>query len=81
MPEFMASLSIPGLDGTLFKRFKKGDMKGRAHLKTGTINGVSTISGYMLNRQGKRLIIVVQQNGGGSKVALQNDILRWAFEQ
>ncbi len=81
MPEFMASLSIPGLDGTLFKRFKKGDIKGRAHLKTGTINGVSTISGYMLNRQGKRLIIVVQQNGGGSKVALQNDILRWVFEQ
>ena len=81
MPEFLASLSLAGMDGTLYKRFKKGDLKGRAHLKTGTINGVSTISGYLLSRQGKRFIIVIQQNGGRGAVALQNDILRWTFEQ
>jgi len=81
MPEFLASLSLIGMDGTLYKRFKKDDLKGRGHLKTGTINGVSTISGYMLNRRGKRFLIVIQQNGGRAAVALQNDILRWTFEQ
>jgi D-alanyl-D-alanine carboxypeptidase/D-alanyl-D-alanine-endopeptidase (penicillin-binding protein 4) len=81
MPEFLASLSLTGMDGTLYKRFRKDDLKGRGHLKTGTINGVSTISGYMLNRRGKRFLIVIQQNGGRAAVALQNDILRWTFEQ
>lgn len=85
MPEFLASLSLSGRDGTLYKRFKNEDLAGRAHLKTGTIKNVTAISGYMLNRQGKRLIVVIQQNGKdvrqGKGVALQNSILRWAFEQ
>ena len=85
MPEFLASLSLSGRDGTLYKRFSNEDMEGRAHLKTGTINNVTAIAGYMLNRQGKRLIVVMQHNGKdvrrGKGVALQNAVLRWAFEQ
>jgi D-alanyl-D-alanine carboxypeptidase/D-alanyl-D-alanine-endopeptidase (penicillin-binding protein 4) len=85
MPEFLSSLSVPGLDGTLASRFKNEDLKGRSHLKTGTLNNVTAISGYMLNRQGRRLVVVIQHNGkkasssAGAKV--QNEILRWAFEQ
>lgn len=85
MPEFLSSLSLPGLDGTLASRFKNEDLKGRSHLKTGTLNNVTAISGYMLNRQGRRLVVVIQHNGkkasssAGAKV--QNEILRWAFEQ
>jgi len=44
---------------------------------------VTAIAGYMLNRKGRRLIVVIQQNG--QRVAkgadIQNEILRWAFEQ
>lgn len=85
MPEFMSSMSLPGLDGTLASRFKNEDLKGRSHLKTGTLNNVTAISGYMLNRKGRRLVVVIQHNGrkasssAGAKV--QNEILRWAFEQ
>ncbi len=83
MPEFMSSLSLPGLDGTLATRFKGEDLAGRSHLKTGTLNRVTAIAGYMLNRKGRRLIVVIQQNGArtskGSEI--QNEILRWAFEQ
>lgn len=85
MPEFMSSLSLPGLDGTLASRFRSGDMKGRSHLKTGTLNSVTAISGYMLNRKGKRLVIVIQHNGARASAArgakIQDEILRWAFEQ
>ncbi|RTZ64984.1 MAG: D-alanyl-D-alanine carboxypeptidase/D-alanyl-D-alanine-endopeptidase [Aquificaceae bacterium] len=85
MPEFMASLSLPGLDGTLVNRFRKGDLRGRSHLKTGTLNNVTAIAGYMLNRKGKRLVIVIQHNGkrsgGGRGVKIQNALLRWSFEQ
>jgi len=85
MPEFMSSLSLPGLDGTLASRFKHEDLKGRSHLKTGTLNRVTAIAGYMLNRHGRRLVIIIQHNGPRATAArgatIQDEILRWAFEQ
>jgi D-alanyl-D-alanine carboxypeptidase/D-alanyl-D-alanine-endopeptidase (penicillin-binding protein 4) len=85
MPEFMSSLALPGIDGTLVNRFRKGDLRGRSHFKTGTLNFVSSIAGYMLNRKGKRLVIVIQHNGkrtgGGRAKKIQNALLRWGFEQ
>ena len=83
MPEFMSSLSLTGLDGTLATRFRNEDMAGRSHLKTGTLNRVTALAGYMLNRKGRRLMVVIQQNG--AKIAkgadIQDELLRWAFEQ
>ena len=83
MPEFMSSLALPGVDGTLATRFRDEDLSGRSHLKTGTLNRVTALAGYMLNRKGRRLIIVIQQNGPrvSKGAAIQNEILRWAFEQ
>ena len=85
MPEFMASLSLPGVDGTLVNRFQKEDLRGRSHFKTGTLDFVTAISGYMLNRKGKRLVIVIQHNGkragAGRGKKIQDALLRWSFEQ
>jgi len=85
MPEFLASLSLPGIDGTLVNRFRKDDIRGRSHLKTGTLDFVTAIAGYMLNRNGKRLVIVVQHNGkktgAGRGAKIQDALLRWSFEQ
>jgi D-alanyl-D-alanine carboxypeptidase/D-alanyl-D-alanine-endopeptidase (penicillin-binding protein 4) len=46
---FMASLSISGTDGTLEKRFPGAfaDLRGRVIGKSGFIEGVSAISGYL----------------------------------
>lgn len=85
MPEFLASMSLTGVDGTLLNRFRKEDLRGRSHLKTGTLTGVSAIAGYMLNRKGKRLVIVVLHNGkkvgAGRSRKIQDALLRWSFEQ
>ena len=85
MPEFMASLAISGRDGTMISRFRKGDLAGRTHMKTGTLNNVTAIAGYMLNRHGKRLVIVILHNGKktnkGRGKKIQNALLRWSFEQ
>ena len=85
MPEFMASLALPGVDGTLVNRFRKSDLRGRSHFKTGTLTGVSAIAGYMLNRKGKRLVIVIQHNGkktgAGRSKKIQDALIRWSFEQ
>lgn len=84
MPEFMASLPLLGEDGTLASRFKEDDLRGRSHMKTGTLSDATAIAGYMLTRSGKRLVIVLQHNGReaqGSGRRLQDAILKWAFEQ
>lgn len=62
MPELMASLPILGVDGTTQKRSKDSAVVGRAHLKTGSLDGVSAIAGYVLSRQNKRYVVVMITN-------------------
>lgn len=85
MPEFISSLAISGVDGTLVKRFKKDDLRSRGHFKTGTLDYVKAMAGYMLSRNGKRLAIVILHNGkragAGRGRQLQDALLRWSFEQ
>lgn len=62
MPELMSSLPILGLDGTVQTRLKNSPAQGRAHLKTGSIDGVSAIAGYILGAHGKRYALVMMVN-------------------
>ncbi len=45
-PEFLSSLAVGGIDGTIRSRFY-GDAVGLVRAKTGTLNGVSALSGYV----------------------------------
>jgi serine-type D-Ala-D-Ala carboxypeptidase/endopeptidase (penicillin-binding protein 4) len=56
--ELQASLPILGIDGTVKKRFKDSELTGHAHLKTGTLDGVKSIAGYVDASSGKELIMV-----------------------
>jgi len=62
MPELIASLPVAGIDGTTRKRFNGNGVAGRAHLKTGSLEGVRGIAGYLLDRQGRRHIVVFMVN-------------------
>ncbi len=85
MPEFLASMSISGLDGTLRRRFRGSPLIGKAHLKTGSMDHVTAIAGYLQTRSGRRLAVVAMQNhtdvhrGPGEEV--QEALLRWLYEQ
>ncbi len=46
-PEFLTSLSLGGLDGTLQKRFENVDDPSRIRMKTGTLRDASCIAGYV----------------------------------
>jgi serine-type D-Ala-D-Ala carboxypeptidase/endopeptidase (penicillin-binding protein 4) len=46
-PEFLSSLAIAGIDGTIRNRFMGTDAVGLVRAKTGTLNGVSALSGYV----------------------------------
>ncbi len=62
MPVLMASLPILGLDGTLKKRLSEPVSQGMAYLKTGSLDGVSSIAGYVQDTQGKRYVLVMMVN-------------------
>jgi len=51
-PLFYNSLSIAGVDGTLMTRMKNTLAQNNVHAKTGTLNGVSTLSGYVTANNG-----------------------------
>lgn len=46
-PDFLASLAVAGIDGTIRNRFMGTDAVGLVRAKTGTLNGVSALSGYV----------------------------------
>ncbi|HJX16612.1 MAG TPA: D-alanyl-D-alanine carboxypeptidase/D-alanyl-D-alanine-endopeptidase [Acidiferrobacterales bacterium] len=80
MPEFLASLPILSVDGTL-KRRNGGGLAGRAHLKGGSIDNVRAQAGLLLDERGRRLVVVVLHNdtrvtSAGEQV--QNAVLAWA---
>jgi len=85
MAEFMSSLSIAGLDGTMRQRLVGTPAEGRMHLKTGTLDDVSAVAGYVLTRTGRRLIVVVLVNAKaahrGLGEDLQDAVLRWVLER
>lgn len=58
MPELMSSLPVAGIDGTLKKRLRNGATAGRAHLKTGYLDNVRAIAGYVLDSNDKRWVVV-----------------------
>jgi len=85
MPEFLASMSLSGLDGTLVRRFRGTALVGKAHLKTGSLDHVTAIAGYLQSRSGRRFAVVALQNhedihrGPGEEV--QEALLRWLYER
>jgi D-alanyl-D-alanine carboxypeptidase/D-alanyl-D-alanine-endopeptidase (penicillin-binding protein 4) len=85
MPEYLSSLSLSGLDGTLSRRFRNSALTGQAHMKTGSLDHVSAVAGYFQSRSGKRFIVVTMLNhtdihrGPGEEV--QEMLLRWLYEQ
>ncbi len=85
MPEYLASLSIVGKDGTTRKRFRSGAESGRMHLKTGSIDKVSAVDGYVHTQSGRTFIVSVMINHAranwGAGAAVGDAVLAWAFRQ
>ena len=52
-PEYVAQLSVGGVDGTLHKRFKGELTRRHVRAKTGTLDDVIALSGYLLRDDGK----------------------------
>ncbi len=83
MPELIASLPIVGIDGTMKKRLKNTPVAGRAHIKSGTLDGVKTAAGYAQDAAGRRYALLFLINdpraaAGGPAI---DALLNWLGSQ
>lgn len=83
MPEFMSSMSLTGLDGTMRRRSKGESIAGQAHIKTGTLNDARAIAGYVLDNAGRRWIVVMIANHANAvqTEAAQDALLNWVYSR
>ncbi|MDD5403690.1 MAG: D-alanyl-D-alanine carboxypeptidase/D-alanyl-D-alanine-endopeptidase [Sulfuricella sp.] len=79
--EFESSLPIVAVDGTMKKRLTDSSIAGHAHIKSGSLEGVRSIAGYVLDARGRRVIVVAMVNhprAATAKPAL-DALLQWVY--
>lgn len=83
-PEFISSLSISGIDGTTRRQYRNEARTGQMHLKTGLLNQVSAIAGYVRNQCNEDVMVVLLINhpeahqGHGTR--MQQNLLDWVYK-
>lgn len=83
MPEYVSSMAILGLDGTVRRRLRDRDTQGMAHLKTGSLRDVRAIAGYVTSASGKRYIVVSMINHDNAIAgrAYEDSLIDWLIRQ
>ncbi len=81
MPELLASLPVAGVDGTMVARNGASPVRGRAHIKTGSLAGVASMAGYVTARSGRRMIVVCMINDANANDARAGfeSLLDWIY--
>ncbi|MGB5282202.1 MAG: D-alanyl-D-alanine carboxypeptidase/D-alanyl-D-alanine-endopeptidase [Arenicellales bacterium] len=84
MPEFIAALPVSGYDGTMAHRFNDSPLVGHAHIKTGLLDFVQSMAGYVTTATGKRYVVVLLHNDKRahtrSAEKLQNQLINWIYK-
>jgi D-alanyl-D-alanine carboxypeptidase/D-alanyl-D-alanine-endopeptidase (penicillin-binding protein 4) len=83
MPELMSSMPIVGLDGTMRRRLKNDGVTGQAHIKSGLLSDVRAMAGYVLDRGGRRHVVVMIVNHPSAPETQPafDALLRWVYEK
>ncbi len=69
VPWFIDSLPVSGKSGTLRYRLSGKYMAGRVQAKTGTLDGVSALSGYVRSDSGRTVVFSIMANNYTSSTA------------
>ncbi len=80
---FEQSLSVAGVDGTLKQRLKNTPLAGNAIGKTGTLNEVKSLVGYLSAQSGRKYAYVILLEGSRAKAGrpLMDELLQWIYRQ
>jgi D-alanyl-D-alanine carboxypeptidase/D-alanyl-D-alanine-endopeptidase (penicillin-binding protein 4) len=80
--EFERSLAVAAIDGTVERRFRDAAVAGQALLKTGSLEGVRSIAGYVTDARGRRFTVVAivhDANARHARPALDY-LVQWVYE-
>jgi D-alanyl-D-alanine carboxypeptidase/D-alanyl-D-alanine-endopeptidase (penicillin-binding protein 4) len=77
------SLPTVGVDGTMRRRLTNSDITGHAQIKTGTLNNVRAIAGYVFAANGHPYAVVSYINDPRSSAgrAAHDALLDWVYDQ
>lgn len=79
-PEFLSSLPIAGLDGTMWRRLQGSPAALRARIKTGSLKNVVSVAGYAPDANGQLCVVVAIINhelaGQGGRAVLDG-LIDW----
>ncbi len=81
MSEYMSSLPISGIDGTMRKR---KTATSYAHIKTGYLDNVRAIGGYVQTESGHRYAVYAQVEGGKTVwqgIPFLDRVIGWVHDQ
>jgi D-alanyl-D-alanine carboxypeptidase/D-alanyl-D-alanine-endopeptidase (penicillin-binding protein 4) len=80
--EFASSLPAVGLEGTQKGRLNGSAAEGAAWLKSGSLNGVRNLAGYLLGLNGSRRILIMLINHPKASAAAeaQAKMLNWSMQ-
>ena len=80
--EFVSSLAVAATDGTMRKRFLSDDVADQALMKTGTLEGVRAIAGYVFDPTGRRFVVVcfVNHRNAAQAQAPMDLLVQWVYE-
>lgn len=83
MPEFIASMPVAAVDGTMRRRLNGEGVAGQAHIKTGLLSEVRAMAGYVLSRSGHRIAVVMLVNhpNAHQAQAAMDALLTWVYER
>ncbi|MCA3219533.1 MAG: D-alanyl-D-alanine carboxypeptidase/D-alanyl-D-alanine-endopeptidase [Burkholderiales bacterium] len=78
MPEFVSSLPLVGVDGTM--RNRTGAV-GNAHIKSGLLNDVRAVAGYVHAQSGRRYVVVALINhaNAGAAQNAHDALVEWIY--
>ena len=83
--EFVSSLPLSGMDGTMRRRFRDAELAGRMHIKTGRLDDVFAMAGFVRSRSGREFVVVAIQNDTDAHRGIgeeaQSALLKWVYRQ
>jgi D-alanyl-D-alanine carboxypeptidase/D-alanyl-D-alanine-endopeptidase (penicillin-binding protein 4) len=83
MPELISSMPVAAVDGTMRKRLRGEGVAGQAHIKTGLLSDTRAMAGVVLDRSGRRQVVVMLVNHPNAHEAqpAMDALLRWVYER
>ena len=79
--DWIATLPMVGIEGTVRNRMRNSLLEGKAWLKTGTLNNVRALAGYVLTAEERWVVLVVIVNHPEAAKArpAMDSLVKWAY--